>query len=261
MARPPPLNFGNGNGNNGFLRKPVGNGNNNSDPCEVQWNNGVGYARDSFDKEYISVRNEHQCTMQFGDKFLFIDLKGLRRDEFIENIPLIYEKPTDDGYYTWLIYTEDAEQLFVATKALSILEIGTIHMDIAKRVNAKKIHAAGELKVDGESITFNLQSGTYMKPAMQKKGNRCRTDYFEELVIKKVKMYLGDNAKDIEESLINKDNLPITGEELALYEEYGALITKYDSFEACKAANQRKNGGSTRKKRRSKRKTNKRVRR
>jgi hypothetical protein len=256
---PPPLNLDNFSS---FLRKRNNRNNNNGPhPCEVQWDNGVGYARDNFDKEFISVRNEHQCTVQFGDKFLFIDLKDLRRDEFIENIPLIYEKPTDDGYYTWLIYTEDTKQLFVATKALSILEIGTIHMDIAKRVNAKKIHAAGELKVDGESITFNLQSGTYMKPAMQKKGNRCRTDYFEELVIKKVKMYLGENAKDTEEPLINKDNLPITGEELTLYESYGALITQYDSFDKCKAANQRKNGGSTRKKRRSKRKTNKRTRR
>ena len=268
MAKPPELNLGNFSS---FLRKPAGNAgnagnrnNNNSDPCEVQWNNGVGYARDNFDKEFISVRNEHQCTVQFGDKFIFIDLKGLRRDEFIENIPLIYERPIEDGYYTWLIYTEDAantRQRFIATKALSILEIGTIHMDIAKRVNAKKIHAAGEIKVDGDSITFNLQSGTYMKPAMQKKRSRCDTIRFEDLVISKVKNYLGDNAKDTEEPLIIKTNLPIKGEELALYEEYGAVITKYDSSEACKNANKRKNGGSTRKKRRSKRKTNKRNRR
>jgi hypothetical protein len=257
MARPPPLNFG--NGNNGFLRKPVGNGNNNSDPCEVQWNNGVGYARDSFDKEYISVRNEHQCTVQFGDKVLFIDLKGLRRDEFIENIPLINEKPTEAGYYTWLIYTANAGQLFVAAKALSILEIGTIHMDIANRVNARRIHAAGELVVDDGTIIFNLQSGTYMKPAMQKKRSRCDHGDFENLVISKIMGFLGDDAKYTETTLITDENLPIRGEELSLYESYGALITQYNSSEECKAAQEKRAG--TRKKRRSKRKTNKRVRR
>lgn len=263
MARPPPLSFGNGNGNgNNFLRIPKRRfQNNNSDPCEEKWNSGIGYYEDEEDT-IISIRNQHRCTVVFGGKILNINISNLNKEALIKDIPLIYERPVEPGYYTWIIFSQGGDKVFVASKAYSILELGTIHRAIAYRVKPTRIHSAGEIKVDvNGSLEFNIISGTYMLPLFSSlKRSRCDKDNLETLMIGKIKEFIGADSNFTQETLITPATLPVTQEELDLYTRHGAVIgPPYNSPEECKAVHERRAG--TRKKRRSKRKTNKRTRR
>jgi hypothetical protein len=257
--RPPRLNFG--NGNNNFLRGPRKRSfENNSDPCEEKWNNGIGYYEDKHDT-IISIRNQHKCTVIFEGRILNINISNLNKEALLEDISLIYERPVEPGYYTWIIYSQDGDKVFVASKAYSILELGTIHRAIAHRVQPKRIHSAGEIKIDADGrLSFNIISGTYMLPLFSSlKRSRCDKDDLETLMIRKIKEFIGD-SNFTQETLITNLTLPVTQEELDLYTKHGAVIgPPYNSEEECKAAQEQRAG--TRKKRRSKRKTNKRVRR
>lgn len=260
--RPPPLSFGNANANNNFLgpRKRRFQ-NNNSDPCEEKWNSGIGYYEDE-DDTIISIREQHKCKVVFGGKILNINISNLNKESLLEDIPLIYERPVEPGYYTWIIFSQDGDKVFVASNAYSILELGTIHRAIAYRVKPTRIHSAGEIRVHANgSLVFNIISGTYMLPLFSSlKRSKCDKDNLETLMIGKIKEFLGEDSTFTEETLITPDTLPVTQEELDLYTRHGALIgPPYNSPEDCKAAQEQRAG--TRKKRRSKRKTNKRVRR
>jgi len=264
MARPPPLNFGNGNNNgNNFLRvprkRPIYN---NSDPCEDKWNSGIGYFEDEPDT-IISIRNQHKCTVMFEGRILNINISNLNKETLLEDISLIHERPVEPGYYTWIIYSQDEDDKeFVASKAYSILELGTIHRAIAYRVQPKRIHSAGEIMVHADGrLSFNIISGTYMLPLFSSlRRSRCDKDVLESLMIRKIKEIIGDNSNFTQETLITPATLPVTQEELDLYTKHGAVIgPPYNSSDECKAAQGQRAG--TRKKRRSKRKTNKRIRR
>jgi hypothetical protein len=118
-------------------------------------------------------------------------------------------------------------------------------MDIAERVIATKIHAAGELYVNNNDIIFNLISGTYMLPALKSKRSRCYD--FEDYVIEKVKTFLGNDVIVTDKTLITRNNLPVTQKEIDLYLSYGAEINYYKTENEC--INKRMNdGGGTRKK-------------
>jgi hypothetical protein len=258
MAGPPsPLNLGN------FLRRPKRpiNNVNNSDPCEEKWNNGIEYFEDEHDT-IISIREQHKCKVVFNGKILNINISNLNKETLLQDISLINERPDEPGYYTWLIYSNDGDKVFVASKAYSILELGTIHRAIAHRVQPTKIHSAGEIKIDADgSLTFNVISGTYMLPLFSSlKRSRCDKDNLETLMIRKIKEFIGEDSIFTQETLITPATLPVTQAELDLYTKHGAVIgPPYNSTEECKAAQGQRAG--TRKKRRSKRKTNKRVRR
>jgi hypothetical protein len=258
MARPPPVNVG----NNTFLRKPKRHLNeNNSDPCEEKWNNGIEYFEDEHDT-IISIRQQHKCRVVFNGRILNINISNLNKDTLLQDIPLIHERPVEHGYYTWLIYSNDGDKVFVASKAYSILELGTIHRAIAYRVQPTKIHSAGEIRVDvNGTLTFNIISGTYMLPFFSSlKRSRCDKDNLESLMVRKIKEFIGEDSNFTQETLITPATLPVTQEEIDLYTRHGAVIgLPYNSTEECKAAQGQRAG--TRKKRRSKRKTNKRVRR
>jgi hypothetical protein len=270
MARPPPspLNLGS------FLRKPAkspilsrkrsrneNNNNNNVELCEEKWNSGIEYFEDEHDT-IISIREQHKCKVVFGGNILNINISNLNKEAFLEDIPLIHERPVEPGYYTWIIYSNDDDKVFVASKAYSILELGTIHRAIAYRVKPEIIHSAGEIRVHANgSLVFNIISGTYMLPLFSSlKRSRCDKDVLETLMITKIKEFLGEDSTFTEETLITPATLPVTQQELDLYTRHGAVIgPSYNSPEECKAAQGQRAG--TRKKRRSKRKTNKRVRR
>ena len=250
--RPPLLNF------NFLKRRPSQT--NERDPCQEKWDDGlITYLEEP---DAVSVRYNHNCSIQFNNQVFTIDLDQMDKEAFLEEMPLIYEKPTEDGYYTWLIYSNDEHnKTFVASKTLSILEIGTIHKAIGHRVNAVKIHGAGEIFVNNGAVTFNLISGTYMLPVLSSKRSRCSRDDLEDIVIKNVKLILGEDVVYTQSTLIRAENLPVTAEEIALYQRHGAVIRMYDTVAECAAS--RREGGrkKTQKKRKGKKKSIKHARR
>ena len=223
--RPPNLNLN-------FLRKFNENENSNKDPCEEKWNNGITYSRNFLNREFISVRGDQQCKLLFNNTYIYINLKNFDRDAYLNDIPITEGRPINDGYYTWIIYSnEGVDKKFVCCKAISVLEIGTIHKDIAERVSANKIHAAGEIYVNNNDTVFNLISGTYMLPALKSKRSRCYD--FESHVIEKVKTILGNDISFTDRTLITRNNLPVTQKEIDLYLSYGAKIDFYKNENEC----------------------------
>ena len=102
--------------------------------------------------------------------------------KFIRNLEVIAEPAAvPDGVYTWILYkpnTYSNEQTqFAATKVWSALELGTAHLALAARVKAKTIHGAGELKRTGDTIEYNLLSGTFVLTWLnERKGKQlCST--------------------------------------------------------------------------------------
>jgi len=65
----------------------------------------------------------------------------------------------DDGIYTWII--KDDGKMYLS-KTLSYQEIGSLHVNLFMFSESKKLLAAGELRKEGASVSFNLRSGTYM---------------------------------------------------------------------------------------------------
>jgi hypothetical protein len=64
----------------------------------------------------------------------------------------------DDGIYTWIL----KDDVMYLSKTLSYQEIGSLHVNLSMFSESKKLTAAGELKKEGSTVSFNLRSGTYM---------------------------------------------------------------------------------------------------
>jgi hypothetical protein len=69
-------------------------------------------------------------------------------------------KTDDNGIYTWIIKDDGTMYL---SKTLSNQEIGSLHANLDIFTGDSNVVAAGELKRVGETIEYNLRSGTYME--------------------------------------------------------------------------------------------------
>jgi len=87
--------------------------------------------------------------------------------QFLDRIPLLSAddiRDAPDGVYTWIVFSKyGGEKQFVACPVRDAFEIGVKHGAIAFRVQATYIHNGGELRKEGGTMRFNLQSGTYMQ--------------------------------------------------------------------------------------------------
>jgi len=214
--------------------------------CDEKWDSGL-FTVEKDENSFVAIRYFHNCRIQFGNGVFYINLDSMRKDDFLNDIPLIRERPTENGYYTWIIYSRPGEEkVFVAVKVMSILEVGTIHKAIAHKVDADKIHAAGEIFLDNDRLYFNLLSGTYMRNTFnrtRRRRSRCDPDELEDLIIGKMKDYLGNNITWTSRDLISEAVLPVTQGELDLYQSYGATIQLFDSAEKCIAIRNVNRGG------------------
>lgn len=167
------------------------------------------------------MRVAYNCRFKDeSGKTLFVGLKSFDREGYLATIPITNTLPTKDGIYTWIIYDDNK---FAATRAISFLELGTVHKAIVFKVKPSKIFAAGELAVENGHVTkFNLLSGTYMKEVenQSKIAEAAR------------KLFFGD-AKFVDETLISVKALPITKEELEVYKRFGAVVEGHETPEAC----------------------------
>lgn len=135
----------------------------------------------------------------------------------------------NDGIYCWLLYSSGNSDTvkFVCNEVVSPYEIGTRHQSLAfnNRLGVDKIYGGGELIKKGQSIKFNLLSGTYSRPMLRYNFNKSKTKalidgfkaFFSEAVY--------DNSMD---SYINKVQT-VSNELLEVYKKYGYTVRLFDT--------------------------------
>jgi len=75
----------------------------------------------------------------------------------------------DDGIYTWIIKDDN---VMYFSKTLGNQEIGSLHVNLDMYSGEANIVAAGELKKEGPTVTYNLRSGTYMDKVIKTRAIR-----------------------------------------------------------------------------------------
>jgi hypothetical protein len=71
-----------------------------------------------------------------------------------------FDKTDEGGVYTWIIKDDGTMYL---SKTLSNQEIGSLHANLDIFTGDSNVVVAGELKRVGDTIEYNLRSGTYME--------------------------------------------------------------------------------------------------
>jgi hypothetical protein len=70
----------------------------------------------------------------------------------------------ENGIYTWII--KDDGKMYLS-KTLGNQEIGSLHVNLDMYSGDANVVAAGELKKEGDTVTYNLRSGTYMEKVIK----------------------------------------------------------------------------------------------
>jgi hypothetical protein len=226
--------------------------NENIPACEKRWINGVPFYLDEFDVDSaVQVRHGHNCRLVTSNgKYFILNLSKMKKEDFLNQIQILYDVPTEDGTYTWLIYSNDTDKFkFAACKTESYLEIGTSHRVIAYKSGVHRVHAGGEMRINNDKKIYNFYSGTYMRDSLNKanlkrKRRRCSPDELEDVLIDKMKHYLGKEFVFFSKILMDTSLKP-TVEELKRYEEFGAEYELFDDVDDCRKKSS--SSGGTRK--------------
>jgi hypothetical protein len=135
-----------------------------------------------------------------------------------------------DGVYTYIL----CEKGFFANMTKSILEIGTVHAQLAHRVGANHIYVAGEFKLStdatGRHIVYNTLSGTYM---LAHKSKKAAEDTIKGVFAKLQEKGITANYLDVTKPTLIYDFTPITLSELKELQTCGLDISFYNSFKIC----------------------------
>jgi len=76
-----------------------------------------------------------------------------------------------DGIYSWLL----KEGVFAALPVESEQEIGSVHANLwSWTPEMGRVVAAGELRKEGKTVEYNLQSGSFMKPYLKTADHQKR---------------------------------------------------------------------------------------
>ena len=131
-----------------------------------------------------------------------------------------------DGVYTWIM----SDKGFYTSTVLSIFEHGTIHKQLAGRVDARKIFNAGECMKKGNNIVFNLLSGTYTRHMI---NEEIATDAELETSAQSMFESMGFTVSKGPKKVTMITSLP-TYSELKLYADAGYDVMLYRDQESCK---------------------------
>lgn len=138
-----------------------------------------------------------------------------------------------DGVYTWILYSQAGKEdiQFVATEVVSPYEIGTRHQSLVynRRVNAETIYGGGELMKQGDTINFNLLSGTYSKPLVMFEVRRAVSDE----IVKMFKRFFPDATYDDSGDTYIRKVKHVPNELLDLYKEIGYTVRVFDTEAEC----------------------------
>lgn len=205
------------------------------DACVPVWENGTRFIEEPNMIDSMKV-NQKNCKFKVDGKVLYLDIKNLNLETFLDEIKPFEQVPTLDGVYTWIVYSNDERiQQFVASRMLSAFEIGTKHNMLAYRMKADRIHCAGELRIKDGLKEFNFFSGTFMEPFLgsRVKKRSCLREELENFMIDKMKsMFFGNDSYFIERSFIDSSFVP-TSTEIELYKKHGAVAQLFDDEASC----------------------------
>lgn len=225
-------------------------------PCQEAWEKGLRHYVDGwwrtpdgwrfvtrffpvFVKKNPDTKKSFNCDVKNeGDQYVLATLPG--RDKlqaYLRSIPIWKDlQSLPDGLYTWIFYTRAASPVqFAATKTWSALEMGTIHLAIATRVQASAVHGAGELRKSGDTYTYNLLSGTFTGDWKKKIGGKgvCTADGLETYIDDEFKArFAGFNLAKTGTTLIAAD-LPVTQEEIDTYTKAGWTFSFFATQKEC----------------------------
>jgi len=150
----------------------------------------------------------------------------------IDSIPLIRNEEirgAPDGIYTWIV----SDTGFAANRVVSVLELGTIHHSLVFRTFTNELFGAGELEKRGDTIRFNIQSGSYMKDFFTENASRAlivQSD-FEEMM--KSFGFAAESIRFDDVPYIDRERSPLTRAELDMYVAAGYEVWLFDSKESC----------------------------
>lgn len=152
--------------------------------CDEVWSEGLRFEwEDKWDSPYKDALN---CSVrtQTGE---FVSIKPPADiTAFLAGLRIYDSSNLIDGIFTWMFYnTSDNPAIrFAASKVESEFEVGTAHKVMGLRLRAAKVYGAGELKKEGTVITYNLESGSYMKPwkEAREKKRSCMPEEIEAKV-------------------------------------------------------------------------------
>ena len=194
----------------------------------------------------IIMLNPQNCSVKNNDgKFVFVgrvygttsvNEDPVKVQALLQKFPRLSAeelKTAKPGIYTWLLYSDDSsdEIRFISTEVVSPYEIGTRHQSLAHnvRVNASKVYGGGELEKKGDTIVFNLLSGTYSKPLIQYNYSKNVTN----MIIAKFKTFFPDAEYDNSmNSYISKVH-SVSNSLLTLYKQNGFTVRLFDSRNDC----------------------------
>ena len=190
---------------------------------------------------------EEQCA-KIGNYYYHFIMSDKKQRCLQEKIPVVRNLElleASDGVYTWFVFTNrQGKPQFVAKKALTIQEISTKHGHILGDIfdELDTYHLAGEFLKKGNDIEINFLSGTYMWDKFREKEpddvNRIHKD-----AIKFLNTSFGERLvftnQDPATTLITKDNIVYTRENIKLLLECGANIRRFDTRGVCNKYNRR----------------------
>jgi hypothetical protein len=212
--------------------------------CTAVWKEGIPYTWDP--KIHAVNKYMLNCKVKTADgkaALVIMPDDMSITDRFLESIPKYTEKTLrDDGIYTWLLYSkaESPETIsFAAVKVKNGLEVGTMHIAIARAVHAHKIHGSGEIRKKGNRIEFNTESGTYVAAWMDSRDKTpvCSPGNLEKMIQTKFKELFTGTGYDVvlNTSVFITPSIPtLRPEDLDEYRRAGFIVEIYDTFEACR---------------------------
>ncbi len=165
-----------------------------------------------------------------------INKDSLKVYEFLENFQVVNENEllnTNNGIYNWLLYSDDNSEniKFIATQMISPYELGTTHHSIVcnKKVNARLIYGAGELKKEDNKIIFNLVSGTYTKKLTDFNYNKT----IKEGIINKFIEFFPDSTYDNTKDSYVCQLKTVPNKLLELYKNIGYTVRIFELSNDC----------------------------
>lgn len=231
--------------------------------CHDVWNTGVKHYVDGwwrttdgwkyvtrffpvFVKKNPDTKKSFNCDVKNeGGQYVLATLPDRGKlDAYLASLP-IWNDPSKmpDGLYTWIFYHRAASPVqFAATRTWSALEMGTIHLAIATRVDASAVHGAGELRKTGNNIQYNLLSGSFTAEWKKKMKGPCTGDALEKYIDDEfVRRFSSLTLQKTDTTLIDP-TLPVTQEEVDTYTKAGWIFRFFPTKEACLAAMNVKGG-------------------
>ena len=187
------------------------------------------------DKEELqnAYRLRGNCY-RFQDRFVKLILP--ERINLKQLAPIDYGEEGQEfpphGVYTYLF---SSQGLFICIPVKNKFEIGTVHYALASTLNAERVIAAGEMRIDRDgSIVFNLLSGSYMRSFMTRTLRGACDGQLRERTSQMLQtQFPGHDIRYTNETLITDESVPLTADELNRYVGMGIEVRLYRTEKEC----------------------------